>query len=98
MPTIVFTFNEILDSHLRKMRSLSASITELGDLTAKPLNPGESPDSRRHKIAKLGKELAETFTSFDLVMADWVERAAAMIGPNGERLPPSEPPNSAGTN
>lgn len=68
MPHIVFTAEEIAAHLLEQSRGIAASILQLSDLNAKPLDPGESPDARRHKIAKLGKQLAETFQQLDAII------------------------------
>lgn len=68
MPVLLFTAGEIATSLVDKQRQLSDEILELADLKEKPLNPGESVADRHHKIAKLGKQLAETFRTFDTIM------------------------------
>ncbi len=70
MPHIVFTITEVLDALITKERALSTEILELSDLGKKPLDPGESVAVRHHKLAKLGKQLAETFEQFDAIMRD----------------------------
>lgn len=68
MPTIMFTLEEIAGPLIARARDLSRQIVDLSDLKAKPLDPGESPDARRHKLAKLGKHLAEVFQKLDALM------------------------------
>lgn len=65
MPVIMFTQQEVVSTLLAQARETSAKILELSDLERKPLNPGESPDNRRHEIARLGKKLAELFQGVD---------------------------------
>lgn len=68
MPVIMFTADEVFGTAVESMRQDAKEIEELSDLDKKPLDPGESPDARRHKIAKLGKRLAKTFLAFDELM------------------------------
>ena len=68
MPVVMFTADEVFGSALESMRRDAKEIEELSDLDKKPLDPGESPDARRHKIAKLGKRLAETLLAVDELM------------------------------
>lgn len=70
MPVIMLTADEVFGSALESMRRDAKEIEELSDLDKKPLDPGESPDARRHKIAKFGKRLAETFLALDEVLAE----------------------------
>lgn len=69
MPVIMFTHQEIVSTLLAQARETSAKILELSDLERKPLNPGESPDNRRHEIARLGKKLAELFQGIDGIIS-----------------------------
>lgn len=59
MPVLMFTLAEVAGSVMARVDALSQQILELSDLAKKPLSPGESPDERRHTIARLGKQLAE---------------------------------------
>lgn len=61
---------ELISAAVVEARNLSDKILKLSDLDASPLAPGETPDSRRHQIAKLGKTLAETFVIFDRLMLE----------------------------
>jgi hypothetical protein len=67
MPHVVFTVGELIEAAVVTGRNQSAAIRALADLDAKPLDPGESVAARHHKIAKLGKQLAETFAMLDLL-------------------------------
>ena len=58
---IITTPAEQLTLAHQEAHKLSERILQLSDLTKEPLTPGESPDARRHQIAKLGKQLAEAF-------------------------------------
>lgn len=73
MPVILFTASEVIPALATQMDELAAKIRQLSDLDACPLNPGESPDVRRHELAKLGKRLAEAWTSFAEVMRQVAE-------------------------
>lgn len=89
MPVILFTVGEVAQSAVEACREASAEIVRLSDLEKCPLAPGESPDVRRHKIAKLGKQLAEAFTAFDEIMAAHAKQHAAAHGhvPSSEGSP-----------
>lgn len=91
MPHIVFTAHELVDGVVADMRAASAEILRLSDLASAPLDPGESPDARRHKIAKLGKRLAERFEAFDRVMNTLAERADEALD---LATPPPKPPDA----
>lgn len=69
MPALVFTVNEVAHSLVDQQRRLAREIRDLADLVTTPLYPGESVADRHHKIAKLGKQLADAFTTFDSVMS-----------------------------
>ncbi len=92
MPAIVFTASELFEAAIRDARSQSGSILELSDLDKRPLDPGESPDARRHKIAKLGKQLALTFERIDLILS------AASDAEYGPRHDTPTPPTSDSSN
>lgn len=68
MPHLVFTMGEIAGALLDQMEQASAELLALSDLKQKPLDPGESVASRHHKIAKLGKKLAELFQTMHELM------------------------------
>ena len=65
---LITTTSELFVSALEASRELSTRILKLADLSATPLTPGETADSRRHQIAKLGKSLAEAFLTIDKLM------------------------------
>lgn len=67
MPTVTisYTTGELFTAALDAAREMSTRILKLVDLNATPLVPGETPDARRHQIAKLGKMLAEAFIAID---------------------------------
>jgi hypothetical protein len=90
MPHIVFTITEVLDALIAKSRALSEAIRELSDLAKKPLDPGEGVAARHHKLAKLGKQLAETFEQFDTIMRDVTVGGEHAATPDA----PSTPDNS----
>lgn len=77
MPALVFTFAEVMDAALKASVDLSDQILDLSDLDKRPLDPGESPDARRHKIARLGKQLAEVVKQMDTLVATRVAQIAA---------------------
>ena len=91
MPVVMFTADEVFGSAVESMRRDAKEIEELSDLNKKPLDPGESPDARRHKIAKLGKRLAETFLAFDELMNAEARNRAEV----GEAVPTSAAPDRA---
>ncbi len=72
MPRLVFSLEEIANAHLDQMRALTAEVLALSDLKERPLDPGESVAARHHKIAKLGKQLAQVNHS----LLDLMERMA----------------------
>lgn len=81
MPHILFTLDEIVDPLITRTRALSDELLALSDLEKTPLTPGESPDARRHKIAKLGKQLAESFKALDGVFAEAAKQLVDGSGP-----------------
>jgi hypothetical protein len=56
---------EVFTAAIDTARDMSVRILKLADLSASPLLPGETPDNRRHQIAKLAKALAEAFLTVD---------------------------------
>lgn len=80
MPALIFTFNEIFEAHLAAMLALSGEIKELSDLARRPFDPGESDNARYHKIAKLGKQLADTTAQLHEIIEAHVKRAAEAHG------------------
>lgn len=76
MPVLLFKASEIYEAGINQMRELSAKIMTLSDLTKTPLTPGETPDMRRHQIAKFGKVMAETFIQMDELMGKIAEATA----------------------
>lgn len=75
MPVLVFTAGEVLGASLDASRDFSQKILKLADLNETPLAPGETPDTRRHQIAKLAKMLAETFLTIDKIIETTVKNA-----------------------
>jgi hypothetical protein len=75
MPTINITFTpgEVVGAAIQHSRELSEKILKLADLNVSPLAPGEDANGRRHKLASLGKQLAETFIKLDDFMRASVE-------------------------
>lgn len=69
MPVLLFTVDEVGTAMIARQRKLSTEIRELSDLKQKPLDPGESVATRHHKIAKLGKQLADAFADFDTFLS-----------------------------
>jgi hypothetical protein len=69
MPAVVFTLEDFFDAHLRTMLDLSVQVRELSDLDKRPFDPGESVADRHHKIARLGKQLADTVAALDAILA-----------------------------
>lgn len=90
MPAIIFTFHEVFDASLKLSLALSGEILALSDLDKRPLDPGEGVPARHHKIAKLGKQLAEAVTQMDALISAQVERAAA---PSSAQEPPKPEAN-----
>ena len=70
MPTVTvsFTEQEVFDVSVTAARKLSDEVLRLADVNKTPLAPGENADARRHKIASLGKKLAEAFVVIDDLM------------------------------
>lgn len=68
MPVITITASDLIGSAIASGRETSDRIIKLADLNVTPLVPGETVDERRHRIAKLGKQLAETFLALDTIM------------------------------
>lgn len=93
MPIVIFTANEMLDSTTTTARQQSAEILALSDLAVRPLDPGESPDARRHKIAKLGLQLARTFVTMDAVLKSLLDSA-----PDADHDPAPAAPSGADAN
>lgn len=96
MPVLLFTTDEVTSTLILRQRGLSTEIRELADLAKKPLAPGESVDSRYHKIARLGVQLADAFDAFDTIM-----RATGTEGDDEADKPaPATPaaPNQSQTN
>jgi len=93
MPVLLFTVVEVTQNLLKRQRELSAEIREASDLTKKPLDPGESVAARHHKLAKLGKQLADIFDQFDKVM---LAASGTESAPDPE--PASEPPTNPQAN
>lgn len=81
MPHVVFTVGELIEAAVVTGRNQSAAIRALADLDAKPLDPGESVAARHHKIAKLGKQLAETFATLDLLLSGGQDQAPEQPAP-----------------
>jgi hypothetical protein len=61
----LISVGELFAHALDTSRSLSERVLKLADLGASPLLPGETPDNRRHQIAKHAKMLAEAFLTLD---------------------------------
>lgn len=72
MPVVMFTTDEVLGTLIDRMRDLSHQVNELAELDpakgGKPLDPGESVAARHHKIAKLGRQLADAFLTFRAIL------------------------------
>lgn len=66
---------DLVNSTIKKARDLSDEIIKLADLNISPLSAGEAVDVRRHKLASLGKQLAETF----IVVDDFMRAAAVEL-------------------
>lgn len=79
MPVIMFTAHEVFEGAIDASRRLSEKILKLADLNANPLAPGETADTRRHQIAKLGKALAEAFMTIDKLIAHAAAEAAKHV-------------------
>ena len=90
MPVIMFSASEVIESFAERARALSRRLLELSDLAATPLAPGESPDTRRHEIAKVGKRLAEAFLALDSAVT------AVVSGPEAATDHNQPPPPAGG--
>lgn len=66
---ILATPGQLFRAACEAARDLSNKILKLADLEASPLAPGENADTRRHQLAKLGKQLAEAYTVIDQMVA-----------------------------
>ena len=79
MPTFnihLVSAGQVFAAALDVARDHSERILKLADLNASPLLPGETPDNRRHQIAKLSKVLAEAFLTVDNLVRATVEASA----------------------
>lgn len=79
MPTFnihLVSAGQVFAAALDVARDHSERILKLADLNASPLLPGETPDNRRHQIAKLSKVLAEAFLTVDNLVRSVIERNA----------------------
>lgn len=76
MPTLLFSLDELAGPLVVRQRELSKEIRELADLKVTPLNPGESVNDRYHRLAKLGKQLADAVAAFDALMCSQQPPAA----------------------
>ena len=101
MPVIMFTAHEVFESAIAASKELSARILKLADLSANPLAPGETADTRRHQIAKLGKALAEAFMTIDKLIEAAAKQAMerheesdVTAGPIGASSDKPDNPNS----
>jgi hypothetical protein len=102
MPVLVFTAGEVFGAALDASRDFSQKILKLADLSANPLSPGETADTRRHQIAKLGKALAESFLTIDKIIETTIQKAMEQhqqsdvtAGPIGGPDKPSDPDPNA---
>lgn len=68
MPVLNIHASEFCEMTMQLLRETSAEIIRLSDVIRTPLAAGETPDSRRHLIAKLGKRMAEGFLALDKVI------------------------------
>lgn len=94
MPMIVFTPGEVFGNALDVARKLTAEILKLSDLDAAPLTPGESPDARRHVLAKLGKRLAEAFGLIDQMATEYEAHMKSQLGSDVTANAPKTEPDS----
>jgi hypothetical protein len=93
--TVSYTEQEVFDLTVTAARALSDRVLKLSDLNASPLVPGETPDMRRHQIAKLGKQLAEAFVTLDnLFKVAAEERAKAQAEDVTATAPGPNDPNA----
>lgn len=94
---ILTTPQEVFASAITTAKELSEKIMKLSDLNTSPLTPGETPDMRRHQIAKFGKALAEAFIVIDNIMAQAAEHVAAHH--HGDVTSgPAKPPDDSNAN
>jgi hypothetical protein len=73
---VLTTPQEMFADAMTAAKEISERIMKLADLNATPLAPGETPDARRHQIAKFGKALAETFLSIHKLIEHTAEQVA----------------------
>lgn len=78
MPVLMFTTGELMSAVLLTAREASDEVLKLADLEKVPLTPGETVDARYHRIAKLGKRLAEAFVALDEMMKETAQAHAEM--------------------
>jgi len=77
MPILMFTANEVAGTLIERQRELSDQILDLSDTDKTPLGPGESVAERHHKIAKLGKRLAEAVRTLSQFVGSAPESSSA---------------------
>lgn len=90
---IITTPAEVFAEALNKARESSEKILKLADVKTSPLMPGETPDTRYHQIAKLGKQLAEAFVIVDTVVKDFNARHGKDLGLDLTADEPDKPDN-----
>lgn len=93
MPVLMITADEIAVAILTRMDELSRQVLDMSDLAMKPLNPGESPDARRHLIARAGKQLAEACQELATLMRHVAEHHASQQEPAPVTVDPNTQSN-----
>jgi hypothetical protein len=91
----IITTSELFASALDAAREMSVRILKLADLNVTPLAPGETADTRRHQIAKLGKAVAEAFLTIDNLIRMVTESHGQ---PSDVTAGPTNPPDNSDVN
>lgn len=94
MPILIVTTSEMFKVCHAQAREMSERIVKLADLDASPLMPGETADTRRHQIAKLGKALAESFITLDNILRAQPDAPPSDVTAGAEEAPLPVDPNA----
>lgn len=95
---VITTTGELFAAAIAECHRLSEEIRALSDVAQRPLMPEETPETRYHQIAKLGKRLADAFSAMDAVIQHTIDQHmqhAAQSEPTPQPKAKGEPdPNS----
>jgi hypothetical protein len=92
MPILLIHPYEVIDGAHREMSELSEQILKLSDLeNGLKLEAGESVEARRHKIAKLGKRMAEVWAGVQEMLKTMREAHEQHAAAHGQPPPSSTP-------